>query len=220
MSNADPAVTVPSFDPLPGLSGVRAAFIPRVPDVDVATDRETALERLAPRHEEILSHWGFAPGSMATAEQVHGGHVAVVRGAGRHDAVDALVTNVPGLALGVYVADCAAVYMADRHGRAIGLAHSGRAGTAANITGRTIDLLRAEFGVEPSDLVVHISPCIRPPLYETDFAADILAQARAAGVAGVRDDGICTGSDLDRYYSYRVERGKTGRMLAALSLTP
>jgi copper oxidase (laccase) domain-containing protein len=118
------------------------------------------------------------------------------------------------------VADCAAVYLADQHGRAVGLVHSGRAGTALNITGRTIDLMRTGFGIEPADLVVHLSPCIRPPLYETDFAAEIAAQARDAGAGQVIDDGICTGREVGRYYSYRVERGRTGRMLAVLQLLP
>jgi hypothetical protein len=69
-------------------------------------------------------------------------------------------------------------------------------------------------------LVVEISPCIRPPLYETDFAAEIAAQARGAGVADVRDRAICTGGNVDRFYSYRVERGQTGRMLAVIALRP
>ena len=69
-------------------------------------------------------------------------------------------------------------------------------------------------------MVVHLSPCIRPPLYETDFAAEIVAQARDAGAGQVIDDGICTGREIGRYYSYRVERGRTGRMLAVLQLRP
>lgn len=207
------------FVPLREMDGIRAAFIARLPGVDVDADRETALRRLAPKHEALLVHRGFAP-ALATAEQVHGGDAAVARGPGHHPGVDALVTNARGLTLGIYVADCAAVYFADRRGRAVGLAHSGRAGTAANITGRTVALLRDEFGVDPADVVAHISPCIRPPLYETDFAAAIAAQARAAGVSEVRDDGVCTGREVERYYSYRVERGRTGRMLAALALLP
>ena len=155
---------------------------------------------------------------LATAEQVHGDVVAEARQPVLHPGADALVTNIPGLVLGIYVADCAAVYLADRAGRAIGLAHSGRAGTALNITGRTIAAMREAHGIEPRDLVIHISPCIRPPLYETDFAAEIALQARAAGVLDVHDDGICTGRNTRTYYSYRVERGKTGRMLAALAL--
>lgn len=202
------------------MPGVRAAFLPRMAGIDVETDRATALARLVPVHEECLRRQGFVPGNLATAEQMHGGAVAVAAAPGFHPGVDALVTMVPGLTLGIYVADCAAVYLADRQGRAVGLVHSGRAGTAANITGRTIERMRTEFGVEASDLVVQLSPCIRPPLYETDFAAQIVAQARTAGAGEIVDDGICTGREIARYYSYRVERGRTGRMLAALALLP
>jgi len=189
-----------------------------LPDIDVDADRATALARLAPAHHGFLRARGFDPARLATAEQVHGAGVAVASAPGAHTGADALVTAERGLALGIYVADCAAVFIADRRGRAIGLAHSGRAGTAENIAGSTIGLMTREFGVEPADLVVQLSPCIRPPLYENDFAADIVAQARAAGAGEVIDDGICTGREVGRYYSYRVERGRTGRMLAVLSL--
>lgn len=212
------AVPTTSFRPLPGVTGVRAVFIPRVPGIDVETDRATALARLGPAHDEFLKSHGFDPANVATAEQVHGAEVAVAQGPGSLAGVDALVTSMPGLTLGIYVADCAAVYLADRRGRAIGLVHSGRAGTSADITGRTIARMQSEFGVAPEDLVVHLSPCIRPPLYETDFAAAIAAQARSAGAVEIYDDGICTGREVARYYSYRVERGRTGRMLAALAL--
>ena len=207
-----------SFEPLAAVPGVRAAFIPRVPDVDVDADRATALARLAQAHDDLLRARGFDPARLATAEQIHGAAVAVASAPVAHAGADALVTAERGLALGIYVADCAAVFIADRRGRAVGLAHSGRAGTAADITGATIASMAREFGVDPADLVVHLSPCIRPPLYENDFAADIVAQARAAGAGEVVDDGICTGREVARYYSYRVERGRTGRMLAVLSL--
>lgn len=211
-------MTVPAFEPLAAVPGVRAAFVPRLPGIDVDADRATALSRLAPAHDDFLRARGFDPARLATAEQIHGAGVAVASAAGAHAGVDALVTSERDLALGIYVADCAAVFIADRRGRAIGLAHSGRAGTAANITGGTIAAMIREFAVDPADLVVQLSPCIRPPLYENDFAADIVAQAHAAGVGEVIDDGICTGRDLARYYSYRVERGRTGRMLAVLAL--
>jgi copper oxidase (laccase) domain-containing protein len=151
---------------------------------------------------------------------VHGDIIAVAEQAHVHAGADGLVTNIAGLGLGIYVADCAAVYLADRKGLAIGLVHSGRAGTSKNIVGRAIGLLESRFGVSPSDLVVEISPCIRPPLYETDFAAEIAAQAREAGATDVRDCAVCTGQSVDLYYSYRVERGQTGRMLAVMALNP
>ena len=206
------------FEPLASLDKVRAAFLPRIPGIDVVTDRETALARLAKPHAEAMQTKGFDPLHLATAEQVHRDTIAIARTPQMHSGADALVTGVPGLVLGIYVADCAAVYIADRHGRAIGHVHSGRAGTELNITGRTIALMQEQFGTAPEDLVVHLSPCIRPPLYETDFAATIAAQVRAAGVGDFRDDNICTGREVAHYYSYRVERGLTGRMLAILQL--
>ena len=207
-----------TFRPLASVPHVRAAFLARIHGVDVDTDRATALARLAAPHAALLAEAGFDPQNLATAEQVHGCEVAVAEIPGEHAGADGLVTAVPGLALGIYVADCAAVFLADRRGRAAGLVHSGRAGTERNITGRAIEMRREAFGVSPKDLVVHLSPCIRPPLYETDFAASIAEQAREAGACEVRDDGICTGREVARYYSYRVERGRTGRMLAAVML--
>jgi len=75
-----------------------------------------------------------------------------------------------------------------------------------------------EFGSAPDDLIAQLSPCIRPPHYEVDFAAEIVAQLEQSGVSQVFDSGENTGSDLSRFYSYRMERGLTGRMLALLAL--
>ena len=55
--------------------------------------------------------------------------------------------------------------------------------------------------------------------YEVDFAAEIIRQCRALGVQQIYDPGMCTACNLGRYYSYRAERGKTGRMLAVLGLS-
>ena len=206
------------FEPLSGLLGVGAVFIPRVAGVDVCTDRATALSRLAPVHDAYLKARSFRPDRLATAEQIHGDIVAVATAPRVHAGADALVTNSRDLAIGIYVADCAAVYLADKKGRAVGLVHSGRAGTELNIVARAIGALEEKFGVAPQDIVAEISPCIRPPLYETDFAAAIREQASTAGVADIRDAGICTGADTANYYSYRMERGQTGRMLAVLAL--
>jgi copper oxidase (laccase) domain-containing protein len=78
--------------------------------------------------------------------------------------------------------------------------------------------MQEKFGSTPSDLVVQISPCIRPPHYEVDFASEIVRQARSCGVEQIADTGRCTACDLQSYYSYRVEKGRTGRMLALLAL--
>lgn len=212
-----PAETFPALEAIPA---IRAAFLQRCPGIDVLTDRETALRRLWSVHHDTARTLGFTADPFATAQQVHGHLVTRVDTASEAPAPDAdgLITATPGLTLAIYVADCAAVYLVDPVRRAIGLVHSGKKGTEQNITGHAIDALQREYGSDPRDLIIQIAPCIRPPHYEIDFAAQIVRQAREAGVKEVHDSGTCTASDPERYYSYRRELGKTGRLLALLAL--
>jgi len=131
---------------------------------------------------------------------------------------DAIITNQRRVALGIYVADCCAVYIVDAKTPAIGLVHSGRKGTELGVVTNAINQMVHRFSSDPANMIVQLSPCIRPPHYEVDFAAEIVRQCRAFGVKEIHDPGICTACDLDRYYSYRAEKGKTGRMLALLGL--
>jgi len=214
---AVPFETFPALDALPA---IRAVFLQRVPGLDVKTDRETALQRLAGIQREALSEAGFAGMPLAKASQIHSANVVRISSADTFPVpdCDALVTTERHLCLGVYVADCAAVYVADRHGRGIGLAHSGRKGTELGIIPKAIAAVCAATGADPQDLIVQISPCIRPPNYEVDFAAEIRSQAAEAGVREIHDCRSCTGSNLEKYYSYRKEEGQTGRLLAAMAL--
>lgn len=209
-----------TFEALAGVPGIRHAFLCRVPGLDVRTDRDLALKRLADYHEEARRDLGFLPGSMGTAQQVHGSRVAVLREPGTQEAAaaDGLVTNVRRLCLGVYVADCCAVYLVDRVQGAIGLLHSGKKGTDLAIAERAVETMAREYGSKPGDLIAQLSPCIRPPQYEVDFAAAIERQLRGIGVGKVEDCRANTAADLERYYSYRMEKGRTGRMLALLML--
>lgn len=157
-----------------------------------------------------------------TAEQVHGSHIHLLTEPSGKDrcipSCDGLLTNQPNVCLGIYVADCCAVYLLDPVRRCIGLLHSGKKGTELGIVPRAIEMMGAHFGSRPEDLIVQLSPCIRPPHYETDFAGEIVRSCEALGVSQVHDPAVCTACDLERYYSYRAEKGKTGRMLAWLAL--
>jgi copper oxidase (laccase) domain-containing protein len=157
---------------------------------------------------------------FAIAEQVHGNLVARVDEPDSlpSPGVDALVTRRAGLCLAIYVADCAAVYLADKEIRAIGLVHAGKKGAELGIVTEAIATMRNEFGSDPANLVMQVAPCIRPPHYEVDFAADIVQQARDAGVRDVFDCGTCTASHPELYYSYRREKGRTGRLLALAAI--
>lgn len=217
MSGPPPMET---FGALTACPEVSHAFTLRVPGLDVHVEREAALARLDRYHAEARDAIGAGDSRFVTATQVHGRDVLKVDS---HTAVpageaDALVTAERGVCLGVYVADCCAIYFVDPVRNAIGLAHSGRKGTELEVATAGIRAMRESFGTDPADLVVQLSPCIRPPHYEVDIASAIVAQCRAAGVRKVHDCGEDTGADLQRYYSYRMEKGKTGRMLALLAL--
>lgn len=199
--------------------GITADFLTRVSGIAVDTDRNATVKRLEPFHSSSVEELGFGWGDLARAEQVHGCAVEVVdSGGGCAAGADAIVSNTPGVLLGIYVADCGAVYFHDKKTGAVGLAHSGKKGTEGNIVGKVIDVMKLEFGTNPEDLIVALAPCIRPPVYEIDFAAEIAEQVKKAGVpeSQFNDSGVCTSSDLEQFYSYRVESGATGRMLALL----
>ena len=221
MTSALPAERFSALDALPG---VVHAFTTRVAGIDVRADKAEALRRLDVIHRHVRIEQGLGDAPFITAEQVHGNGIGVVDqpiDTNRcFDSCDGLITNQPGVCLGIYVADCCAVYLVDPVQRAIGVVHSGKKGTELEIAPKAIALMARQFGSVPSDLIVQLSPCIRPPHYEIDFAADIVRTCRESGVNDVHDSGICTACDLERYYSYRAEKGKTGRMLAILALAP
>jgi polyphenol oxidase len=155
------------------------------------------------------------------AEQIHGSLVVSVSKKDYGSAIpqaDALITAEKKLPLTIRTADCGPVYFYDPVRLAIGLAHSGKKGTAGNITGLVISAMGKEFGSQPQDLIVVLGPCIRPPNYEIDFAAEIGRQAQAAGVVNYFDCGLNTATDLTSFYSYRMEKGNTGRHYAFLML--
>jgi copper oxidase (laccase) domain-containing protein len=201
---------------------VRHAFIQRVPGIDVSHDKAEALKALEAAHREARRELGIGDWPLLTAQQIHGNKIAVVDRPLSHDhefaGCDGLITDQRKIALGIHVADCCAVYIVDPKTPAIGLVHSGKKGTELAIAANAIQQMRDKFGSNPADSIVQLSPCIRPPHYEIDFAAKVIEQLRAAGVKQIHDSGVCTACDIDRYYSYRAEKGKTGRMLALLGL--
>lgn len=210
------------FPALSAIEGLAHGFVLRHPQIDVRVDRDLALARLRDHHlATARDRLDVAFDAMRFGEQVHGDRIAVCspgEGPGTWPDTDGLITATAGEYLGIYVADCCAVFLVDPVRRACGLVHSGKKGTELGIAPRAIRLMVEHFGSRAEDVIVQLSPCIRPPAYEVDFAAAIRADCQAAGVpaAQIHDTGACTSLDLDRYYSYRVESGKTGRLLAIL----
>ncbi|HWB66895.1 MAG TPA: peptidoglycan editing factor PgeF [Mycobacteriales bacterium] len=183
-------------------------------------------------------------------QQVHGAGVLEVRAerAGRHrithggaPATDALVTAVPGVPLGVLVADCAPVLFADESSGVIGVAHAGRKGLVAGVLERTVEAM-ARLGADPARITAVIGPRICGRCYEVpeamrdevaaalsagatttrvgtpalDLPAAAVAILQRLGVGAVRDCGICTFED-QHFYSHR-RAGRTGRFAGVIML--
>lgn len=203
-----------------------ARFITRIPGVRTTTDRNAVIAALTPAHEAVLAEGGIAPKMLRRAQQVHGNKVALVGDIGCSypvEGVDALFCGGKAdCCLGIYVADCAAVWIYDTVSRSRALVHSGKLGTQQNIVGETLKAMYKILGVQAADCIAVISPCIRPPHYEVDIASMIRQELAEAGIApqNIHDCGLDTAADLETFYSYRIEKGNTGRMLALFGRTP
>ena len=196
---------------------------------------------------EILSKAiGFDLNKLVLTRQIHSDIVRVVTDADHigidHHAYpncDALVTNTPGTALMVYTADCTPILLHDPVTGAVGAAHAGWRGTAANIAGKTVQAMVDAFGCKPENIRAAIGPNIGQCCFETDSEvpeAMIEALGRSAVIhirhkknkyyvnlkainaqflkdAGVKNIEIseeCTMCQHDRFWSHRYTKGKRG----------
>lgn len=180
---------------------------------------------------------GVDPGSVVYMRQVHGADVAVVREPwpdGVSPAVDAIVTDVPGLVLAVLVADCTPVLLADPVAGVVAAAHAGRPGMAAGVVPATVEAMVA-LGASPSRMLAYTGPAVCGACYEVpsemradvashvpeswattrqgtpavDVPAGVWAQLRALGIEEGWRSTVCAKESPD-HYSYRRE-GTTGR---------
>ncbi|HUU35824.1 MAG TPA: polyphenol oxidase family protein, partial [Vicinamibacterales bacterium] len=119
---------------------------------------------------------------LARVRQVHGAVVRTVR-SGQLDApvpeADAVITNLPGVAVAVVAADCVPVLLADPASGAVAAVHAGWRGTAANAVGAAIAAMTSEFGTAPATLIAAIGPSIGACCYEV--GEELLTAFAAAG---------------------------------------
>ncbi|MEN9717989.1 MAG: peptidoglycan editing factor PgeF [Pseudomonadota bacterium] len=174
------------------------------------------------------------PGArLVTVYQVHG-NACVVAGVwdeGTRPDADALVTDQPGVLLGILTADCAPVLFADLAAGVVGAAHAGWKGALGGVTDTTIAAMEA-LGADRANIVAAVGPCIAQASYEVDTAfaerfvaaapanADffrpgkpghcqfdltgyVAARLHAAGLARIERLGLDTCADAARFYSYR-----------------
>ena len=176
------------------------------------------------------------PGArLATVYQVHSPNCVTTRAAwpdAERPHADALVTDRPGLLLGVVTADCAPVLFADLAAGVVGAAHAGWKGAVGGVTDSTIAAMEA-LGARRSAIVAAIGPCIAQQSYEVDegFRDRLVALAAAnaaffapgraghyqfdlegyvaqrlesAGIGAVERLGLDTYASGGRYFSYRL----------------
>lgn len=122
-------------------------------------------------------------GPLFVARQVHGATVVQVRAGDDPDAVarveaDALCTNDPGVALGVFVADCIPAIVVDPRTGAVAAAHAGWRGTVAGVLPAVVRTLAADFGARPGDLRIALGPAIGPCCFEV--GAEVVDAVRTA----------------------------------------
>jgi hypothetical protein len=222
--------------PLLHAAGFRHGFSTRVVDLSLsAPDYAASLARFA-------AAAGFDPAALRQASQVHGRAVIDARDVPAE--ADAIVASDPEVAVGVRVADCVPILVADRRRGHVAAIHSGWRGFEAGVIQNAL----ARLDAPARDLLVAVGPSIGPCCFEVgaDVAARIAAAAGAdarviartsgekayvdlrAGVRAVlersgmpahsiEDVPGCTRCDEARFFSFR-RGGESGRMLAAIAV--
>ena len=173
--------------------------------------------------------------TLVTPYQVHSADAVTVLALpadGQRPHGDALVTDRPGLALGILTADCAPVLLADREAGVVAAAHAGWKGAIGGITDATVLAMEA-IGADRSRIVAAIGPCIarvsyevdagflqrftrddpenerffadgrRPGHHQFDLEAYVAHRLAAAGIGRIEALGLDTYADEARFFSYR-----------------
>lgn len=125
--------------------------------------------------DDVKENWrifkrsaGIHGKTVITMIQVHGDRVLVADESGGKNAGegDAIVTETPGVLLGILTADCVPVLIVDPDRRIAAAVHAGWKGTLSGILPKTIGLIRERFGTRPLDLSFAVGPSIGPCCYE------------------------------------------------------
>lgn len=215
----------------------------KIPGLNLGLNTDEEKEIVLQNRQLLRDEIGVGDNNIAYATQVHKTHVEVVEKAGTYPATDAMVTRNPDLALAIQVADCAAVLLGDPENKIIGAAHAGWRGAADDIIPKTIAKMKT-LGAEIDQIHAFISPCISMENFEVgeevaaqfpdefvdrehykkphvDLKAFIRFQLLNEGMldSKIELDTHCTIDD-ERFYSYRRQKEKSGRMMGIIKLNP
>ena len=186
-------------------------------------------ENVRENFRRVADELGVTADRFVFTDQTHTDHVRVVTEADAgcgltrertYQDIDALVTDVPGLVLSVFVADCVPVAVVDPVRRAIGLAHSGWRGTVAGITKKMIRCMTAQYGSDPKDLVCAIGPSICRDCYEiSEDVAEQFARAFAGHESEILTDKHNGHYQLDLWKANELVLRRAGVPAAHISVT-
>ncbi len=172
--------------------------------------------RFQANRQRVWAEMGFAEKQVALAEQTHSDGVAVVAegtGAAPLPGVDALVTNTPNVLLMLFFADCVPVYLVDPVHKAIGLAHAGWRGTAANIAGSTVRTMTEEFACRPSACLAAIGPSIGGDSYEV--GPEVADQFRTLTSTRGLNNVVTLRNEISGTYNLNLRQVVFGQLLQA-----
>lgn len=143
--------------------------------MNLSFGREPGRENVEENHRRMAAAIGYAPENMVFSRQTHTTNIMNVtekdRGLGftrdrDYNDIDGLITNVPGVVLVTFYADCVPLLLVDPVHRAIGSAHSGWRGTVNNMGKAVVEAMTKAFGTKPEDVVAAIGPSICQDCYE------------------------------------------------------
>jgi len=192
----------------------------------------------------FYSKLGVQESSVSLPDQIHSTNIEIVSSAGIIPKTDALVTTVGGLYLGIQTADCFPVFLYAHKKKIIGIVHAGWKGAAKNILTKTIDLMIKNLEVSLSELFVVIGPGLQKECFEVrsdvynQFPDQFLnshqdASKRYLNLSGYLREALlsqsippeqifvstdCTKCNQEKYYSYRRDGEKSGRMMGIIGM--
>lgn len=153
--------------------------------MNLSFQRGDEEENVRENFRRIGESIGFSCENLVFSDQTHTTNVRVTteedRGKGfvkqrDYSDIDGMVTNVPGLVLSTFYADCVPLFFVDPVKKAIGLSHSGWKGTVGKIGRVTVEKMTAEYGSDPKDILAAIGPSICQDCYEV--SEDVIQQFR------------------------------------------
>ena len=172
-----------SATPFEKMEGIVQGFSTRLGGVstehlssmNLSFSRGDQEENVRENFRRIADAIGFTPEDLVFSDQTHTTNIRVVTEADRgkgftkpldYTDVDGLITDVPGLVLATFYADCVPLYFVDLIRKAVGLSHSGWRGTVHKIGKITVQAMADQYGSRPEDIVAIIGPSICQDCYE------------------------------------------------------